>query len=76
MLTIQSSFPFNRVLDQAVVNLGAGFGFGDGVGGAIPDGEDQGRQGSWVDDLTVYTFGRQRLVPLAARHWTVYKGGK
>lgn len=81
-VTIPAAFPFHKMIDYAGISLGSGFGFGDGVGdnansgGAgevIPDSADQGAQGSWVDDLQVYTFGVRAAAPLAARAWTIYK---
>jgi hypothetical protein len=87
-LTLDGAFPSHRRVDAVAVNLGSGFGFGDGPGDieneaapagdklgrhAIPDADDNMLQGSWVDNLTVKTFGLKPAAPLSATHWTIYK---
>lgn len=62
---IASSFPYNRFINQAAINIGSGFGAGTGGMG--------GQDGSWVDDLTVRTFGIKRIGPLGAHGWQLYQ---
>lgn len=65
--SISAAFPFNRLIDQAALNIGSGFGEDGGGGGP------NFREGSWVDDLKVFTFGEKILPPLSARSWTLYE---
>jgi hypothetical protein len=62
-LTLDASFPFNRTINQAGLNVGSGFGFTSGP-----------FAGSWVDDLNVFTFqpkpGDQ---PSAVTDWEVFE---
>lgn len=64
-LTLAASFPFNRTINQAAINVGSGFGFTGGPGVFA---------GSWVDDLKVWTFlpkpGDQ---PSAVTDWEVFE---
>lgn len=75
--TIPASFPFNKKMDRLALNLGSTLGYGDGVLTGVPNtapaAGDAGLEGSWIDDITVTTFGSVPVPVLAADQWEVFE---
>jgi hypothetical protein len=62
-LTLAASFPFNRTINQAALNVGSGFGLSLGPAA-----------GSWIDDLKVWVFGAEPGdQPSAVTDWEVFE---